>query len=294
MKIIRLLSFILLFLLTFSACGGDLPTLAETETEDHIQNDTETESESESESESGTEAPIKTDTETETSAEKETEAKTPKKRVAITYDDGPAFDNDTVQRVTYQLVDLFAKYDGAATFFVVGNRINAQTGKAMQYAHEHGFEYAIHDYTHEIYFDTCDEQAYLNELRQTKEAIQKYIDADVTLLRAPGGRMTPERAILGGYPIINWSLDTEDWRYKSRADDVVKENINTIVENALRNVEDGDIILMHEIYMNTLEATSVILANLHAMGFEFVTVSELFGEGNLEVGKTYYRAPPIE
>ena len=63
------------------------------------------------------------------------------------------------------------------------------------------------------------------------------------------------------------------------------------MENALRNVEDGDIILMHEIYQNTYEATCIILARLHEMGFEFVTVTELLGEENLVAGETYYCAP---
>lgn len=212
-------------------------------------------------------------------------------RVAITYDDGPAFDNDAVQRLTYKLVDEFAKYGGKATFFVVGNRINHETGKAMQYADAHGFEYAIHAYTHDIYFDECSEQDYLDELRLTKEAIEKYIGKSPTLLRAPGGAITAARALLGGYPVIHWSVDSEDWRHKSRADEqTAKANIDAIVEKVLRNVEDGDIILMHEIYENTYEATKIILERLYDMGFEFVTVTELIGEENLEVGKTYYSA----
>ncbi len=263
MKHIRIFLLLLSALLVISACGGDVPAMADTE-------------------------PV-TDTQSVETEPSETEPQPPKKRVAITYDDGPAFDNDTVQRLTYKLVDEFQKYDGEATFFVVGNRINATTGKAIQYAHERGFEFAIHAYTHDIYFDNCSEQAYLNELRQTKAAIQKYIDADVTLLRAPGGRITRERAILGGYPIINWSIDTEDWRYKSRGD--AEANINAIVENALRGVEDGDIILLHEIYQNSYEATCIILERLDQMGFEFVTVTELIGKDNLVVGETYYCAP---
>lgn len=263
MKHIRIFLLLLSALLVISACGGDVPAMADTE-------------------------PV-TDTQSVETEPSETEPQPPKKRVAITYDDGPAFDNDTVQRLTYKLVDEFQKYDGEATFFVVGNRINATTGKAIQYAHERGFEFAIHAYTHDIYFDDCSEQAYLNELRQTKAAIQKYIDADVTLLRAPGGRITRERAILGGYPIINWSIDTEDWRYKSRGD--AEANINAIVENALRGVEDGDIILLHEIYQNSYEATCIILERLDQMGFEFVTVTELIGKDNLVVGETYYCAP---
>ena len=273
MKHISIFLLLLSALLVLTACGGDIPAMADTEPmtdTQFIENEpTETEP-----------------TETEP---KETEPQEPKKRVAITYDDGPAFDNDTVQRLTYKIVDEFQKYGGTATFFVLGNRINATTGKAIQYAHEHGFEFGIHAYTHEIYFDTCSEQAYLDELQQTKAAIQKYIDADVTLLRAPGGRITRDRAILGGYPIINWNIDTEDWRYKSRTD--AEANINAIVENALRNVEDGDIILLHEIYQNSYEATRIILERLNEMGFEFVTVTELIGKENLVAGKTYYCAP---
>ena len=266
MKHIRIFLLLLSALLVISACGGDVPAMADTE-------------------------PV-TDTQSVETEPSETEPQPPKKRVAITYDDGPAFDNDTAQRLTYKIVDEFEKYGGAATFFVVGNRINATTGKAIQYAHERGFEFAIHAYTHDIYFDDCSEQAYLNELRQTKAAIQKYIDADVTLLRAPGGRITRERAILGGYPIINWSIDTEDWRYKSRGNAAtVESNVNTIVENALRGVEDGDIILLHEIYQNSYEATCILLERLHQMGFEFVTVTELIGKNNLVAGETYYRAP---
>lgn len=264
MKYLRIITLIITLLLTLSSCGGDTTVMA------------------------GTESNI----ETETESVVETDPPEPKKRVAITFDDGPAFDNDSVQRLTYKIVDEFQKYGGTATFFVVGNRINSQTGKALQYAHERGFEFAIHAYTHEIYFDTCAEQDYLNELRQTENAIAKYIDAEVTLLRAPGGRIPRERAVLGGYPIINWSIDTEDWRYKSRSDEAtIQANVNTIVENALRNVEDGDIILLHEIYQNSYEATCIILERLDEMGFEFVTVTELIGKENLVAGETYYCAP---
>lgn len=266
MRSLRFLILLLCLSLLLCGCGGDVPAMADTQP-------------------NTTEPPETEPPETEPPREIVG-------RVAITYDDGPAFDNDTVQRLTYKLVDEFAKYGGTATFFVVGNRINTQTGKAMQYAAERGFEFAVHAYTHDIYFDECSEQAYLNELRQTEQAIEKYIGKSPTLLRAPGGAIMKERAILGGYPVINWSIDSEDWRYKSRADEAtIEKNINTIVENVLANVEDGDIILLHEIYENTYEATKIILERLFEMGFEFVTVTDLIGEENLEIGKIYYSAP---
>ena len=131
MKYLRIFLLTLSVLLVLTSCGQDIPVMAETETE--AETDAVTE-------------PIETEP-------AETEPKEPKKRVAITFDDGPAFDNDSVQRLTYKIVDEFEKYGGTATFFVLGNRINATTGKAIQYANEHGFEFGIHAYTHEIYFD---------------------------------------------------------------------------------------------------------------------------------------------
>jgi len=226
----------------------------------------------------------------ETTAPEETEPQVPKKRVAITFDDGPSR-----QGLTEKLVDEFGKYGGRATFFVLGNLISSATGDSLAYAHEHGFEIGIHGYTHDIYFDTCQEAAFLDELALTKQAIESYTDTEVTLLRPPGGRITRERALASGYPIILWSIDTEDWRYRARTDEeTIRQNVDAIVENALKNIEDGDIILMHEIYTNTYEATCIILARLHDMGFEFVTVSELISPQDLTQGAYIYSQTNIQ
>ena len=268
-KLLHILFTVLLSLCLLTSCTNVEPpvtTVPETETE--IETETETE------------------TEPETEAEPETipEPQPPKKRVAITFDDGPSR-----QGLTERIVDEFLKYGGKATFFVLGNLISPSTGEALAYAHENGFEIGIHAYTHELYFDTCTEAEFLNELTLTSDAILKYTGTAPTLLRAPGGRIPYERALLAGYPIINWSVDTEDWRYKSRSDDTtISQNVQTIVDNALKNVEDGDIILMHEIYTNSFEATCIILERLDSMGFEFVTVTELLGTENLTPGRTVY------
>ncbi len=215
----------------------------------------------------------------------ETEPPVPKKRVAITFDDGPSR-----QGLTEKIVDELAKYGGKATFFVLGNLIYSSTGESLAYASEHGCEIAIHAYTHEKYFDTCSEQEFYEELELTEEAIRAYVDDPVTLLRPPGGRITSARALASGYPIILWSVDSEDWRYKGRADDeTIRTNVHKIVENVISQVEDGDIILMHEIYTNSYEATCLILKELDALGYEFVTVTELLGEQGLTPGEIIYR-----
>ena len=244
--------------------------------------------------ESTEDATITTETEPIETEPAETEPPAPKKRVAFTFDDGPAYDNSDFQRLTYKLVDKFAEYGGKATFFLVGNRINKTTGEAIAYAAQKGCEIGIHAYTHEYDFSKCDYSTFTSELESTKNAIEKYSGKEVTLFRPPYGSITSSRASDSGYPIILWNVDSEDWRYKSRADsETAQKNIQIIVDNILSKVEDGDIILMHEIYQNSYEATCLAIDALAAQGYEFVTVTELFGEGTLKAGKTYYNGDPI-
>ena len=218
-----------------------------------------------------------------------TEPPTPKKRVALTFDDGPAYDNDNFQRLTYKLVDKLAEYGGAATFFLVGNRINKTTGEAIRYAAENGCEFGIHAYTHDYNFSSCDYATFISELELTEAEIEKYSGKEVTLFRPPYGSITESRAVDSGYPIILWSLDSEDWRYKSRDDQAIaEENVRIIADNILSSVKDGDIILMHEIYRNSYEAACIVIDTLSKQGYEFVTVTELLGEDNLIAGETYY------
>ena len=126
---------------------------------------------------------------------------------------------------------------------------------------------------------------------ETKTKIEAYSGKEVTLFRPPYGAITSSRAKDSGYPIILWNVDSLDWVYKSRSDNkTAEENIKTIADNIISQVEDGDIILMHEIYRNSYEAACIVIDTLSAEGYKFVTVSELIGEENLKVGVTYYNA----
>ena len=85
-----------------------------------------------------------------------------------------------------------------------------------------------------------------------------------------------------GLSLILWNVDTEDW--KSR-------NTDTIVNKFLNDTDDGDIVLMHDIYGTTIDAVEILLERLTKKGYHFVTVSELYKykKGiSLEPGKAYY------
>ena len=207
-------------------------------------------------------------------------------RVALTYDDGP----HNVR--TKLIVDELDKYGYHATFFVVGNRVDGTAyngGSAMVYAAEHGNEIGIHGYTHDVYYDECTDAEYEYEMTSTLQAIQSKIPGyEVRVMRPVGGWISSVRAAESPYAIIKWNIDTTDWNLAYPEED--SASIDTIVEKALENIADGDIILMHDIYNNTYEATVIILQRLNEMGFNVVTVSELLGDG-LCSGIIYNKKP---
>ena len=78
--------------------------------------------------------------------------------------------------------------------------------------------------------------------------------------------------------LINWSIDTNDWRAASTPETIVAE-----VEKAY----DGCIILMHDRLQRTIDATGPVIDLLRAKGYRCVTVSQLLGFDDPD-------APPAE
>ena len=87
-----------------------------------------------------------------------------------------------------------------------------------------------------------------------------------------------------GKPIIGWSVDPYDWKVKNK---------EKVVNHILNSVQDGDIVLMHDIYAPTAEAVTELVPALQERGYQLVTVSELFKfRGVAPQAGQYYRALP--
>jgi peptidoglycan/xylan/chitin deacetylase (PgdA/CDA1 family) len=227
-----------------------------------------------------------------------TEEITPKKRVAITFDDGPQYYNGEETR---SIVDELAKYGFTATFFMVGNRIQSNDD-LLPYIVQNGCEIGIHGYTHDTsaYYDSCSDETYEMEINRTAQAILAQIpDYEIKLMRPVGGRISYDRVNSSPYSVIMWSVDSDDWNNRYSASrcncdedagitcDYCQKVVDTIVSNVMTQVSDGDIILLHDIYLSTYDATVVILKQLYEAGYEVVSVSELLGD-QLEPGQKYY------
>ena len=206
------------------------------------------------------------------------------KYVAFTFDDGPH------NEITKKIVDTLNSYDGHATFFVVGDRINDTSAETIKYAASNGNEIGMHSFTHKYYFDKCDDTMYEQEIKYTYNRLSSYAGVKSTLLRPPGGLMSAERISASPYAVILWSVDSLDWRYKTAENEEMKAtNIQTIVDNVLSTVSDGDIILMHDIYENTYLAFRIIAEALYNDGYRFITVSELLGD-SIRSGAKFHSA----
>ena len=98
--------------------------------------------------------------------------------------------------------------------------------------------------------------------------------------------MTPFRE-KDGRMFIYWSLDTGDWRSK---------NANSVYNTVMEYVDDGDIILMHDIYDSTADAVEMLVPELIENGYQLVTVSELMKYRKLdyEKGMVLFNLHPVD
>lgn len=195
-----------------------------------------------------------------------------KKAIALTFDDGP---NNTK---TKKIVDLLSQNKMHGTFFMVGNRMASAPG-VVNYVLEHQNEIGSHSYSHSNMKRLKKEQL-IEEEKNTNKIYKEITGRDLTLLRPPYGNVNELMKETMNYIFINWNIDTEDWRYRNK---------DHIYNEVISKVEDGDIILMHDLYDSTIEAVEKLLPELYVRGFQVVTVTELANlKGkNLEFKKVY-------
>ena len=191
-----------------------------------------------------------------------------KQLVAFTFDDGPN------SETTNKLLDNLDKYNARVTFFVVGNRINNNTD-TLKRAYDMGNQIGSHSYSHRNFFK-IDETKILEEVQNTNNVIKEVIGVEPTIIRPPYGNTNSDiKSIYNMYTII-WNLDTEDWKSK---------DADKIVEYILNNVHDGAIILLHDIYDTSIDATLRAMEILEQEGYAFVTIDEMAQIKNVELDK---------
>lgn len=197
------------------------------------------------------------------------------KLIALTYDDGP------FPRTTNRILDVLEKNNSKCTFFVVGDRVEGYAD-TIKRASGLGCEIANHSYSHE-YLTKISDSEVKSQINDVDTALKSSCGLKTSLLRVPGGMHNENVRNLCDMPIILWSVDTLDWKYKKTSGSERTERQNKIISQVLENAQDGDIVLMHDIYDFTAELSEQLIPKLIEKGFKLVTVSELFASKGVEL-----------
>lgn len=191
-----------------------------------------------------------------------------KKTVALTYDDGPSGDK------TKQILEILKDNKAHATFFMVGNKMKADKDTVLS-VFESGNEIGSHTYAHDnLKRQSAEERA--EALNKTDAIYEEITGSKINLLRPPYGDYKKDMLKEFNYSVILWNIDTEDWRY---------DGVDRIVDEVLDNLSDGSVILMHDSYNRTIEATAKLLPILYAKGYQVTSVSELAKLKGVELEK---------
>lgn len=219
-------------------------------------------------------------TEKTTEAEEKGEWKLPKatdKLVCFTFDDGP------YAPVTNKILDTLEKYNGRATFFVVGDRADTYSDEIIR-ASKMGCEIGTHTYSH-VNLNSLSVPEMQEEIKKSCDAISKYTGKNVKVLRPPEGAANDTVKANVGMPMVLWSVDSRDWDYR---------NADKDYKTVMDNVFDGSIVLMHDLYPATADAVARLIPELAKQGYKFVTFSELMKIRGVDVepGEKYFSATP--
>ncbi|MDT2798168.1 polysaccharide deacetylase family protein [Enterococcus lactis] len=182
------------------------------------------------------------------------------KSIAISFDDGPG------ATTTPQLLQILKEKNVHATFFVLGEN-TAQHPEIVKQTAEAGHEIGNHTYDHQD-LAVLSAQSITEEVAKTDTGIKKATGKTPTFVRPPYGSITSVGASVIRRPIIEWSVDSEDW--KTRNPDLILQKIQA-------TVYDGAIILFYDIYPETIRAVPQVIDYLQEQGYRITTVGDLLG-----------------
>lgn len=201
-----------------------------------------------------------------------------KPMIALTFDDGPS-------KITPKILEILKQNHAKATFFMVGNRVKDQADIAQQIITQ-GSEIGNHTWSHNKLLYLSDDDI-KKELQLTNDVLLEVAGVQPVLFRSPYGPVDDRIKAISReleLSIVAWSVDPQDWKSK---------NPDRIYEAIMNSVQDGCIVICHDLISQTGTAMERIIPELVAQGYQLVTVSELLNCNgkNPENGKIYSARP---
>lgn len=182
--------------------------------------------------------------------------------IALTFDDGPHPQN------TPRLLDILAKRNVKATFYVIGRNVGLYP-QVLRRTVAEGHEIGNHSQTHPL-LSKLGDSGLRQEMKRCQDAIGSAAGVRPRTMRPPyGGLLQRQRELVHqefGYPTILWSVDPLDWR---------RPGPSVVTSRILSATTPGGIVLAHDLHGQTVDAMPATVDGLLRRGFRFVTVSQL-------------------
>ncbi|RBP97899.1 hypothetical protein CRD60_04780 [Bifidobacterium aemilianum] len=189
--------------------------------------------------------------------------------LALTFDDGPSPMADEVLKTL--------KVKGVtASFFAIGQRVNATTGAKLKIAADRGYPVGSHTWSHENLPDILSQHHETQQLDETSSVIASATGRPVNLVRPPHGVVDEaSRAYIGNHlaaGIALYNAEGYDWAKGA--------SVSSVKQKVLSQARPGDIILMHDTFTHTVKALPDIIDGLRKQGqdYRLVTIEQLTGE----------------
>ncbi len=193
-----------------------------------------------------------------------------KKEIALTFDDGP----DPVY--TAKLLDLLARYNAKATFFVVGSHAETQPELLKRMAEE-GHIIGVHNYVHKSNW-IMRPRTVKRQIDRTNDIIEAATGKRSIYYRPPWGIVNLfDYSNLGHMQIILWSALFGDWR--------IRVGAKRMEKRLMKKLRPGEVLLLHDCGRtlgadvdapaNMIAALEMYMEAAKARGFSFVSIDEM-------------------
>jgi chitin deacetylase len=166
------------------------------------------------------------------------------KVIALTFDDGPH------PEITGQVLDILKQYNIKATFFMSGENVEQFPDVARRVVAE---GHAVGNRGWHRGLGTGKDADPVREIDETTALIQKVTGTKTELFRPADGRFDGQlvsHAQLKDYAIPLWSVDSQDMLVA----------FPLVLDNVLRNVQPGRIVLLHDSPSKTIAPTMAAAA----------------------------------
>ncbi len=196
------------------------------------------------------------------------------KTIYLTFDDGPS-------EYTDRLLDVLARYDAKATFFVTG--FQPEYFDCIGRAYREGHAIGVHSQTHEYEICYANDQAFFDDFLWMEDLIYSQTGSYTKLFRFPGGSSNTVSRMYSpgiisrlakymtdmGYVYFDWSVDSGDALGGAKTSYAVANNVT-----AGCSEETVSVVLQHDTKGFSVNAVESILRWGKNHGYTFKALDE--------------------